>query len=241
MALKPEKEGAAIGIDDVRALIKDAGLKPYEGRKKVYIIDDASNMREDASSALLKTLEEPPSDLILILIADNMERLLSTIVSRSQVVRFFALRIDEVKDVLSAGYGLDQTKANILSHMSSGRLGEALKYNSAEFFIKRDSVIEALEKKIFFESDFDKLSKADLKIYLDILLTWYRDVLIAKSAGAGGAEIVNIDKKEAVFSEAAKAEYDGLDRMIRQIILTYSFLEQNVNPKLAMAALGISA
>jgi len=238
--LKPEKEGSAIGIDAVRALIKDVGLKPYEGKKKFYIIDEASSMKEEAQNALLKTLEEPPSDSVIILIAESLGRLFPTIVSRSQAVKFFPLRIDEVRDILVEKYGVEAPKAHILAHLSSGRLGEALRYRDEEFFAKRDRVITALADRTFFESDFDKLTKADLKIYLNILLTWYRDILVAKAGGVDGPEVVNIDRKEAILAEAAGTGFDRLDRMIRQVISTNSFVEQNVNPKLAMAALGVS-
>jgi DNA polymerase III subunit delta' len=240
MILKPEKEGGSIAISDVRALIKDANLKPYEAKKKFYIIDEADGMKEEAANALLKTLEEPPSDSVFILIADSLKKLPATIVSRSQVVKFFPLRTDEVKDILVKRYDVDPDKAHVLSHLSAGRLGDALKYADEEFFAKRDKVMTALANRTFFESDFDKLSKADLKIYLTLLLTWYRDILITKALGGEGPEVVNIDRKDAILSEAAKTGFDRVEQMIRQIVSTYSFVEQNVNPKLAMAALGVS-
>jgi DNA polymerase-3 subunit delta' len=236
--LRPEKEGGSIAIDAVRALIKDANLKPYEAKKKVYIIDEADGMKEEASNAFLKTLEEPPSDSVFILIAESLRRLPATIVSRSQVVKFFPLRVDEVKDILIKLYGVDESKAHVLSHLSAGRLGDAVKYADEVFFAKREKVIAALADRTFFESDFDKLSKTDLKVYLAILLTWYRDILVAKS---GGPEVVNIDRKDAIIAEAAKTGFDRLEQMIGQIISTYSYVEQNANPRLAMAALGISA
>ena len=70
--LRAEKEGSSIKIDDVRQLIKDIYLKPFEAKKKVYIIDGAEDMKHEAANALLKTLEEPPTDSILILITDNL-------------------------------------------------------------------------------------------------------------------------------------------------------------------------
>ena len=236
--LRPEKEGGSISIDAVRALIKDASLKPYEAKKKVYIIDEADGMKEEASNAFLKTLEEPPSDSVFILIAESLRRLPATIVSRSQVVKFFPLRVDEVKDILIKLYGVDEPKAHVLSHLSAGRLGDAVKYADEAFLAKREKVIAALADRTFFESDFDKLSKTDLKVYLAILLTWYRDILVAKS---GGPEVVNIDRKDVIIAEAAKTGFDRLEQMIGQIISTYSYVEQNANPKLAMAALGMSA
>ncbi len=235
--LKPEKEGGSIAVSDVRALIKDASLKPYEAKKKFYIIDEADGMKEEAANALLKTLEEPPSDSVFILIAESLRKLPATIVSRSQAVKFFPLRADEVKDILVKRYNVDPDKAHVLSRLSAGRLGDALKYADEEFFAKREKVMAALANRTFFESDFDKLSKADLKMYLSILLTWYRDILITK---ADWSEVINIDRKDAILSEAMATGFDKVEQMIRQIVFTYSFVEQNANPKLAMAALGVS-
>lgn len=244
LLLKPEKEGGSIAIDDIRTLIRDANLKPYESKKKFYIIDEANGMKEEAASALLKTLEEPPSDSVFILIVENLRKLLATIVSRSQVVKFFPLSINEVKDILVKDHDVEPSKAHLLSHLSAGRLGDALEYADEEFFSKREKVLAALAERTFFESDFDKLSKGDLKIYLSILLTWYRDILISKTLSAEGQpegpELINIDRKDIILAEAARVGFDSVELMIRRIVSTYSFLEQNANPKLAMAALGLS-
>ncbi len=238
--LMPEKEGASIKIEAIRGLIKDIGLKPYEGRKKFYIIDGAQFMTEEAANALLKTLEEPPSDSVLILITENLGSLLSTIVSRSQVVKFFPLRVDEVRDILVKAYAVDPARSHVLSHLSSGRLGEALKYNDKDFFARRERIISALSSGKFFESDFDKLTKAELKMYLNIMLTWYRDILVTKASGGDGSGVVNADKLEAISREAASTGFEHLEKVIRQIISTAFYVDQNVNPKLAMAALGVS-
>ncbi len=244
MVLKPEKEGGSIAIGDVRALIRDASLKPYESRKKFYIIDEASSMKEEVLSALLKTLEEPPSDSVFILIAESLGKLPGTIVSRSQVVKFFPLSINEIKDILVKAHGIEPVKAHVLAHLSAGRLADALEYADEGFFSKREKVMAALADRTFFESDFDKLSKADLKTYLSILLTWYRDILVAKTRPTEGRpegpEFINIDRKDTILAEVTSAEFDSLERMIRQIVSTCFFLEQNANPKLAMAALGVS-
>jgi len=237
--LVPEKEDASIKIDQVREVIKNISLKAYEARKKVYIIDDAHLMTPEAQNALLKTLEEPPSDSVLILITDNMESLFSTIVSRSQVVKFFPFAVAEVKDILTQVYKIDAVKAHILAHISSGMLGEALRQNDEDFFKKRSRIIKGLEDRTFFDWEFEGLSRPDLKLYLDVMLTWYRDILIAKTGLTEEAAFVNIDKRDAVLNEAARADFAFLDSIIKQIISTNSFLEQNANPKLAMSVLGL--
>ena len=239
--LKPEKEGASIGIDRIRALIRDIGLKPYEANKKVYIIDDADAMTQEASNALLKTLEEPPSGSVIILVTENTNLLLPTIVSRSQGVRFFSLGVDEVKNILMKDYKLDGRMAQVLSHISSGRLGSAIKYKDGDFFDKRSRIIKGLIDNTLFDSDFDGLSKGDLKLYLDIMLTWYRDVLVAKVGDTSPEALINIDEKDAVSDQARRLDFGHLDSIIKQIISTGLFLEQNANPKLAMSMLALTS
>jgi DNA polymerase III, gamma/tau subunits len=236
--LKPEKEGASLKIDSIRAMIRDIGLKPYEGRKKFYVIDEAGSLTEEASNALLKTLEEPPSDSVLILIVESLSSLLPTIVSRAQAIKFFPLGINEVKELLVNNHAVDGPRAHILSHLSSGRLGEALKYKDESFFARRGKVISALASGAFFESDFDKLSKTELRANLDIMLTWYRDILVTKAAGQDQTEIMNIDVVDVIMKEAKRMAFGKIEKAVKQIIATYSYIEQNANPKLAMAALG---
>ena len=237
--IKPQKdENSDIGIERIGEMIKDITLKPYGARKKVYIIDGAGGMTQDAQNALLKTLEEPPSESVLILLTEFLSGLLPTIQSRGQAVKFFALGIDEVRRILVEEYKIDNINANILAYLSSGRLGEALLYRGAHLLEKRSWVIKALADKTLFDSDFDKFSKRDLKFYLDVMLTWYRDILIAKTRSSGKTPLVNIDKEDIILSESKTCEVGELGDIIKQIILTNFFLEQNANPKLAIAALG---
>ncbi len=235
----PEKEGASTGIDRVREVIRSIGLKPYEARYKVYIIDDAGSMTADAENALLKTLEEPPPESVLILIAESAQDLFSTIISRSQVVRFSALTIDEVKGILTEVYKVDEPRAHILARLFSGSLGEALKHKDANFFEKRSRIIDGLLNKTLFDSDFEGISRQELKLYLDIMLTWYRDMLIAKTGFAQRSALVNVDKEDLISSQAKSRDFGYIDSVIRQIILTTSFLDQNANQKLAMNVLGV--
>lgn len=237
--IKPQKDdNSGIGIDRVRGMIKDITLRPYEAKKKVYIIDGARAMTLDAQNALLKTLEEPPSESVLILLAESLSGLLPTIQSRGQAVKFFPLGIDDAKRILVEEYRIDNTNAHILAHLSSGRLGEALLYKDTSFFEKRSWVIRSLADRTLFDSDFDRLSKRDLKFYLDVMLTWYRDILIAKTRSSGKTPLVNIDKEDIILKESKTSEIEELSDIIKQIISTGFFLEQNANPKLAIAALG---
>lgn len=238
--VRPEKEGASIKIDMIRQVIRDSGIKPYEGRKKVYIIDDADYMTEEASNALLKTLEAPPSDSVLILITGSLDALLDTIVSRSQVVRFFPLGINVAADLLEKQYSIDSVKARILAHMTCGCLGEALSRSKDEsFFNTRANIIAAMINRSFFDLDLENVARGDLKRYLDIMLSWYRDILVRKT-GAGKEVLINIDQEDAIMKEARVLDWDHIDKVITQIIMSNSFLDRNANPKLVMSALQLT-
>ncbi len=236
-----QPDGAlSIGINEIRGLIGDISLKPYEAKKKVYVLDRVNALTDQAANALLKTLEEPPTDSVLILIVENLGALLPTIVSRSQVVKFFPLPTDTIRVILVKAHGVEDKRAGVLASLASGSIGEAIKYMDGKFFEKRSALVKALADGTFFDQDFDRVPRAELKTDLNIMLTWYRDIMVAKALGASDAALVNIDMKETIARDAGTIGFDRLDRIIKQIILTGSFLEQNVNPKLAMAALGIT-
>lgn len=236
----PAKGNVSIGIEDIRGVMKDVQLKPYEGRKKAYIIDGAERLTHQAQGALLKTLEEPSPDTVIMLITDKMEVLLPTIVSRAEVVKFFPLKKGDVRDILIKKYGVDVARAHILSGLLSGRLGEAVRRNSDErFFERRSRVIEGLIDKTFFDSEKEKPSREDIGLELDIMLTWFRDILITKASPDGGLDIINVDRKETIAREAKKLNFEYLDRVIREIIATGSNLDANANTKLAMSVLGM--
>lgn len=236
--LRPDKKSASIKIDDVRQLIKDIYLKPFEAKKKVYIIDGAETMKHEAANALLKTLEEPPTDSVLILITNNLKALFHTIVSRSQVVRFFTLKAADVKDILIKEYSLDEPRAHVLSCLSGGRLGEALRHRDEDVFQLRDSLINGASKGSLLGFSFDDMPKEKNRACLDILLSWFRDILTVK-AGAPFSMVVNIDKIDLVSGEAKRLSFEYLQDVIANIVSTSAYLDQNVNQKLAMSVLGL--
>ncbi|MDP3790850.1 MAG: DNA polymerase III subunit delta' [Candidatus Omnitrophota bacterium] len=236
--LKAEKDRGTIKIDDIRKLIKDIYLRPFEAKKKVYIIDQAQDMKHEAANALLKTLEEPPTDSILILITDNLKALFHTIVSRSQVVRFYPLKPDQIKELLIGQYSLDEKSAHVLSRLSCGRLGEAVKYNDEDVFAKRSSLIDSVSKRSLNQLSFDDVPKEKLVLYLDILLAWFKDIASAK-AGVDNSMLVNIDKKDIISNEAKRLSFEYLEDVIGSVISTISYLDQNANAKLAMSVLGV--
>lgn len=235
--ISPEKEGQSVKIADIRSLITDTGLKPYEAVRKIYIVDQADDLTEEASGALLKTLEEPSADSTIILISESPSRLLPTIRSRCQVVKMLPLDARTVEGILVASHGLEKSRAHVLAMISCGSLATALKLNDDNFFDKRERVIVALSNGRFLDMDLDKTSKPDLRSILNIMLTWYRDILVIKTASGG---LINIDKKEMVGSASRRYSIDKINTAVKKIISTQYYLEMSANPKLAMTALGIA-
>jgi DNA polymerase III subunit delta' len=236
--LSPEEDGGSIKIEDVRAVIKDVYLKPFEAKRKVYIIEAAQELKHEAENALLKTLEEPPANSVIILLTEKIEKLFHTIVSRSQVVRFFPLKLKDAEDILVKEYSFDRPDAHILSHLALGRLGLALKLKEEDALTKRSLLIDKISSGLKDDFDFDDISKDDIKICLDIMLTWYRDIFNLK-AGAGDHTLINIDKKDIISNEAGVLSFDYLEETINDIISTAMYIDTNANQKLAMSVLGM--
>jgi len=233
----PGGKGSSVGIDDIRIIIKDIGLKPYEAKRKIYIIDGADSLTEEASNALLKTLEDPPSDSTLILIAENPGRFIATIRSRCQEVKFFLLDASLVEEILTVSHNVDSVKAHVLARISCGSPGGALELKSDDFFSKREQIIRAISSNTLLDMDFDKTPRSALRAVLNIMLTWYRDILVTKSGDRG---LVNVDKRDLISVEADRMGFDRLNDILERIILTQTYLDQNANPRLAMAALGLA-
>jgi DNA polymerase-3 subunit delta' len=238
LVLKPEKEGAAIKIDDVRRLIKDIYLKPFQARKKVYIMDEAQSMKHEAANALLKTLEEPPTDSVLILVTDDLKALFHTIVSRSQVVRFYPLKVSQIEESLVKDRSLDREKARVLSRLACGSLGKAILYAEEDVFDERNSLIDIVSTGRADALSLDETPKERLKLYLDILLVWFRDILSVKAL-ADDSMIVNADKMDLIRSQAGRMSFERLEGIINDILRTLSYLDMNANTKLAMGVLGL--
>ena len=123
---KAAQRRVMIGIELIKDLQSDAMLEPYEGRVKIFIIDEANRMSPDAANALLKTLEEPPSSVHIILTAPSAESVPETIASRCHLVRMRSVPPDVIADALIDRHSVPQTEAHTLAKMSMGSPGWAI-------------------------------------------------------------------------------------------------------------------
>lgn len=246
-------EKREISIEQIRALQHGAALKPYEAAWKVFIIRDAEAMSEEAANCLLKTLEEPPPQVILILTAASTESLLPTIVSRCQVVPMYPLPLAQVEGALQDRFGCDQKQAHLLACLSNGRIGWAIRVaQDGSLLEQRDQLLARLislakasrAERLAFAAELaqrytrDVTDRQEVHAILDAWSLWWRDMILVK---AGCPELVtNVDRMETLQAEAehysltqARAFLDALAQAGQQ-------LRQNVNPRLALEVLALT-
>ncbi len=211
--IEPDRSKArpTIKIGSVRELIRQVHYRPYEGRRRVIIIDDAEALTEEAANALLKTLEEPTGETLFVLITSRLHMLLATIRSRSQPVRFAPLGRKDIESHLLAHTSLSRDKAQVCAAFADGSIGQAL--GLAEEGVldgRRELVSDVAELnasdtlKVFrVASQHARAGSQELQARLDALKTYYRDVVLLRS-GASPERVVNVDMRKALDKSAQR-------------------------------------
>jgi len=221
-------------IEDIRQLQKEINLKAYEGRFKVFIIDNAHMLTPEASNCLLKVLEEPPSLSLIILVTDKPGLLFKTIISRCKIIKFSAQKREELADELKGSYGLDSTSARFLAYYSEGRLGEALRLKGTDIMNTRNSVIDTLSRPSSFSSIGLKVEdKSSLLFALKILSAWFRDLYLLK-AGVPDSEAINFDRRSDLLKDLSRFSSVDLERILTAISTTVFYSQSNINTRLLL-------
>lgn len=172
-------ENDVITIETIRNTQEVISLKPYEGRKKVLIVDDADAMNIYAANAFLKTLEEPPEDSLIILISSNPERLPDTIRSRCVNVRFYPLPVDGCREVVLKNIDIKNIK--FVLNLAMGRPGLAVSRD----FIKENEWFTGLLNNMIYEKSKDAWSdKGEIRAWLDMAFILLRDMAVYKITGS---------------------------------------------------------
>ncbi|MFH0827397.1 MAG: DNA polymerase III subunit delta' [Candidatus Omnitrophota bacterium] len=229
-----ESDESEIKIDDIRQLQREICLRPYEARFKVFILNDAHRLTAEASGALLKTLEEPPGNSLIILISDKPVLLFKTVVSRCKTVRFRPLEQERLQEVLINKHGLDLHRAHYLAYVSEGRLGCALRLKETDVLKEKNVVIDSF---LFSRrSSFDHLSKEDrfkVREDLNILATWFRDIYCLK-IGMPPQAIIHEDRKYDLLKVMDRFSFPELHEIMNAITRSIFYLEHNINIKLLL-------
>lgn len=226
-----------IKIEYIRRLQSEAGLRPYEGRKKVFIINNAHNLNAASSNAFLKTLEEPAGESLIILVSDKPELLLKTIISRCRIIKFSPLKREDLTGILERDYAVPEAASHFLAYFYEGRLGSALRQKESGILEHKNRVIDefAVSAGRGF-SGFPIEKREDLRSCLNILASWFRDIYILK-AGLPYDEIINLDRKAELSKQAQRFSFSDLEAALNVISDSLSYLERNVNLKLIQSTL----
>ncbi|MGB9879748.1 MAG: ATP-binding protein, partial [Anaerolineae bacterium] len=224
----------------------EATLSPFEGQKRVYILCDFQNATLEAANCLLKTLEEPPPRVMLILTATQAELLLPTIVSRCQVLNLRPLALDQVEQALQVHWGVEPRQARLLARLSGGRMGWAIAASRDEaLLLDREKYLLVLEQALG-EKRIERMRLAqqlsqnpeNLPGILDLWQNWWRDLLLAKSGNAQW--MTNVDREQTVLHEVQHYTLGEIWACLRATERAAEYIEQNVTPRLALEVLLLS-
>lgn len=237
-----EGAGGSIKIDQVRALQREAALSPYEGRYRVFILRRMDLATIEAANSLLKTLEEPPEPVVLVLTAVQAEGLPGTVVSRCQ-------RLDlrpATRRLLEASLkeeGIPAEKAQLLARLSGGRVGWALRAAEDDRLLsQRQEDLDQLHRILSsgrverldfaWEASRDPVASRSM---LELWIAWWRDLLLLH--GEGEDHIVNVDRGDELAWLSAQSTLPQVQRALNALQEAVAQLDANVNTRLALEGL----
>jgi len=228
MLVAPEKQNSAIRIDQIRELEGTLSLRPYQSDYQVVIIDQAERMNPPAQNSLLKTLEEPSGQVVIMLISSRPEELLPTIRSRCQEIKFSPLSVEELSAYLIRKHQLNIEQAKFLANLSEGSLGRAQSMIAEGFFDEKNQMIDDFQNQGSLPEDKD-----DLFITLQVLTSWYRDLLISREL-KDSSLISNIDRWDELKAKTTQFSNNELTDSIDMLDWSYKALNSNANVRLVI-------
>jgi len=241
---------AEIGIDQIRELQHSSSLPPFEGKYKVFIIDEAEFLSSEAANCLLKTLEEPVDKVVFILLTTSDRLLPATVVSRCQRLELAPLSVSEVEAALSSRWDIEQSRAKLLARLSCGCLGWALlaAFDGGLLQQRAEKLDELLnvintdyEGRFAYVTQLVTLfhkSRGLVQEILDLWLDWWRDLMLIK-VGCSDS-ITNIDFEAVLLKMAKGYRLAQIRSFIDSIREAGVQLRQNANPRLVLEVLMLS-
>ncbi len=242
-----EPDGTQIKIEQIRQLQQDLAHSPSEAPRRVCIIDDAEKLNAAASNALLKTLEEPRENTLIILISSHHEQLMDTIRSRCQQLPFARLQQKAIAQVL-AEHNIDTDNStsdgsNIIAALAAGSLKKALGSDREFYFAQRQKILKEISTLTplsvvpmleLAEQLADNKEQLDNLIW--VLLSYYRDIFLIIN-NASPTLITNIDMEQQLRIQARKESPLSIQHKINSILHCQYQLLRNVNKQLALEVL----
>jgi len=210
-------------IGQIRSLLQWAGKRSFSDLPQLALIDHADRLREEAANALLKLLEEPPPNFLLVLTSEAQEDILPTLRSRCQAVEFERLPVSAVAQALQAWVGLDQPQSENIARLSGGNLSRALAFADnpqqvSEFYDLAINLVRySLGKNpLEFHAIIERWAQLELNgqlLILEFVMTWLRDAALLQGAGeAAGSRLVFRDREELLrkfVANCPEADFNG--------------------------------
>ena len=234
-------------IEQVRELQQSLAFRPFEGRNRVIVFPDAEVMTEEAANSLLKTLEEPPERTHFVLTSSQPKKLLDTIRSRCQHVRFAPLPRQVVAERLVAQEHVDARTASIAASLSEGSVGRAAELCSSGLLEERDDLLAAVDSltteqpaALLELAEAWAADKEHVAGRLDLLVSWYRDLLVLASGGHEDA-LIHRDLLQGSGGWRERRPGRGQARRCLDLLLAarQAVTEKNANTRLALECLFI--
>jgi DNA polymerase-3 subunit delta' len=238
-----DKKSGAIYVEESHAIIKKLNLKNFEGKYKIMIIWLPERMNAAVANKLLKILEEPPAKTIFLLVSENPDELLPTIVSRTQRINVPLIDTDAITKTLIENYSLNPDDANIAAKLSDGNFVKALEYidiDSGKNTLMENFITlmrAAFARKIFdidkWVSEMSTLPRDTLKNFFIYSIGFLRDSFLYNFKQP---DLVFLSKKENDFISkfAQFITNDNVVQMVKELELAYDHIEQNGNAKIVL-------
>ncbi len=234
-----------ISVDDIREQVNNTiNVKPYQGPYKIYIIPEADKMTPQAQNALLKTIEEPPHYAVIFLLTENAELLLPTINSRCVMLKLRNIKDTLIKKYLMEKMEVPDYKADVCTAFARGNVGRAIMLANSEHFNEiREEAVQLL--KYIQEMEISEIVNAvnhitayklEISDYLDIIMIWFRDVLLYKATKEID-KVVFKDQIQYIKERAKRSSYEGIEIIIESLDKAKARLKANVNFELVMELL----
>jgi DNA polymerase III subunit delta' len=241
-----QNQQGIIPIKEARAIIGKLSLKAFEAEYKIMIVWQPELLNIQAANALLKILEEPPQKTLFLLITEEADRLLTTILSRTQRLAVPAFTDQDVRDYLQKHHALDQSRAKGIAYLCDGNLAEARHLlfeeqdDRNEWFAEwmRSCFRQDLSKLVKLADAFDAMTKDRQKGTFDYALRVFRDMLVW-TQGAG--ELLRMPEEELTFVQKFSKAIppDSLESMVHEINEAYYHTERNVRAKMIFLDLSL--
>ncbi len=230
-------------IGTIREWQRDIDLRPFEARRRVFILEDADALNESAANAMLKTLEEPPPYAVLILVAHGAGDLLPTIVSRCRVLRLRPLPRKTVAHTLQQRYNVATEDAELVAAWSGGRIGWAIaSVENPDLLDQQQQRLDELVR-LGVASQVERMRWAEERAkeyrgeagaaveWVRLWQSWWRDVLLVRAGNPHA--ITHLDRRHELEELAQTVSLDQVQRFLQQLDAVHEQLAANVNPQLA--------